>query len=261
MEDQLALQRDLDRLKAWGDRWGMRFNAGKCNVMRISRSRDPLTRFYSLGGQVLLEVDNAKYLGITITNELSWSTHTAITVSKAGRTLGFLRRNLKSCPQALKETSYISLVRSILEYGSTVWDPHLAKDINSLEKIQRKAARFIKRDYKSDSSVTAMLQELGLNSLADRRRDLRLALLYKVAHCKVKVPADTLGLIKPTRPNRKNHKFKYRTLFATTNELKFSAINRTIPDWNDLPASVAEAPSVDSFKTQLSKLPRQGHSD
>ena len=239
----------------------MRFNSSKCNIMRISRSRDPLTKFYTLGGQVLQEVNDAKYLGITISNELSWSTHTANTVAKAGRTLGFLKRNLKSCPQALKETAYISLVRSVLEYGSAVWDPHLAKDINSLEAIQRKSARFIMSNFKSDSSVTAMLQKLGLRSLADRRRDLRLALLYKVAHSKVKVSADSLGLIQPSRTTRSNHSFKLQIPTATTNELKFSFVNRTIPIWNNLSASVAEAPSVDSFKAQLSKLPRVGHSE
>ena len=118
--DQIALQRDLDQLKAWGDLWGMRFNSSKCNIMRISRSRDPLTKFYTLGGQVLQEVYDAKYLGITISNELTWSTRTVNTVSKAGRTLGFLKRNLKSCPQTLKETACINLVRSASEYGSAV---------------------------------------------------------------------------------------------------------------------------------------------
>lgn len=152
-EDQVSLQRDLDTLKSWGDTWGMRFNAKKCNVMRLSRSRSPLCKFYTLGGHILEEVNQAKYLGVTISKELEWSSHTALTAGKAGRSLGFIRRNLKSCPQKLKVTAYISLVRSILEYGSVVWDPHLSKDVASLERIQRKAARFIMRDYRSTSSV------------------------------------------------------------------------------------------------------------
>ena len=259
--DQMVLQRDLDCLKLWGDRWGMRFNASKCNIMRISRSRDPITKFYTLGGPVLQEVDSAKYLGITISNELGWSTHIAGTASKAGRTLGFLRRNLKSCPEKLKETAYISLVRSTLEYGATIWDPHLSKDISVLEKVQRKAARFIKKDYRSTSSVTDMLQELGLKSLEDRRRDLRLALLFKVTHGYVKVPASAIGLSIPNRPTRANHKYKYYLPTNNTNELKFSFANRTVPEWNALPASLAEAPSVSSFKALLSKLSLSGPSD
>ena len=89
-EDQVALQRDLDLLKAWGDTWGMKFNASKCNVMRVCRSTTPFTQFYSLGGQVLGEVNEAKYLGVTLSNELSWSPHISKTVSKAKSSLGFL---------------------------------------------------------------------------------------------------------------------------------------------------------------------------
>ena len=133
-------------------------------------------------------------------------------------------------------------------------DPHLAKDISLLESIQRKAARFTKHDYRSTSSVTTMLKELGWRNLADRRRELRLALLYKITHGHVNVPADTLGLKQPARTTRAQHNFKYQTLKATTNELKYSFINRTVPEWNKLPANVAEADSVCSFKAQLQKL-------
>ena len=62
---------------------------------------------------------------------------------KANSTLGFLRRNLRRCPAKLKESAYISFVRSTLEYAASVWDPHLAKDINKLENIQRRPARFV----------------------------------------------------------------------------------------------------------------------
>ena len=87
--------------------------------------------------------------------------------------------NLRRWPAKLKESAYISLFRSTLEYAASVWDPHLAKDINKLENIQR-SARFVKDDYRTTSSVTQMLQELGWQDLQSHRRDLRLALLYKV---------------------------------------------------------------------------------
>ena len=83
-------------------------------------------------------------------------------------------------PNSRSESAYISLVRFTLEYAASVWDPHLAKDINKLENIQRRSARFVKGDYRTTSSVTQMLQELGWQDLQSRRRDLRLALLYKV---------------------------------------------------------------------------------
>ena len=67
--------------------------------------------------------------------------------SKANRTLGFLRRNLFSCPQDVKEAAYKSMVRQILEYGSTVWDPHCNCLNDELENVQKRAARFVTRNY------------------------------------------------------------------------------------------------------------------
>ena len=75
----------------------------------------------------------AKYLGITLTDELSWSYHVHSIHSRANSTLGFLRRNLRRCPTKLKRLR--TLVRSTLEYAASIWDPHLAKDCDLLEKI------------------------------------------------------------------------------------------------------------------------------
>jgi len=93
-----------------------------------------------------------------------------------------MRRNLRRCPVKVKETAYITLVRSTLEYAAPVWDPHLARDCDLLEKIERRLARFVKGEHRTTSSVTQMLHDLSWRdlTLSDRRRDLRLALLYKV---------------------------------------------------------------------------------
>ena len=94
--------------------------------------------------------------------------------------LGFLCRNLKGCPQKLRRTGYISLVRSLTQYGAALWAPHLKKDINQLELVQRRAARWIKNDYGWRSSVTDMLEQHGLESLGSRRQDQWLILMYSV---------------------------------------------------------------------------------
>jgi len=53
----------------------------------------------------------------------------------------YIRRNLNNCNESVKAATYLGLVRPKLEYTSAVWDPHLSKDINTIEKIQRIAAR------------------------------------------------------------------------------------------------------------------------
>ena len=250
MEDTLVLQRDLDSLKEWGSRWGMRFNVSKCNIMRLAWSRQPMTKFYTLGGEIIEEVNQAKYLGVTLTSELNWSTHIDITTNKANSTLGFLRRNLRCSPKSLKELSYMSLVRSKLEYCSSIWDPHFTKDTDKLERVNRRTARFVSNDYRWRSSVTSMLQDLGWQDLAGRRRNIRLALFYKIVHHLVAVPTDDL-LIKADSRLRAHHKHKFQTIRTNSDAYKFSFFPRTLIEWNTLPKDTAEAPSLDCFKQRL----------
>ena len=74
--------------------------------------------------ETICAVDNIKFLGVTISKDLEWNTHVSNVCTKANRTLGFLRPNLSSCSQDVKEMAYKGLVQQILEYASPVWDPH-----------------------------------------------------------------------------------------------------------------------------------------
>ena len=77
----------------------MRVNAAKCNIMRVAWIRDPKLFNYSLTGQVLEEVMDAKYLGLTPSNDLELSKHIATMTNKAIFKLSFWRRNMKGCPE------------------------------------------------------------------------------------------------------------------------------------------------------------------
>ena len=110
----------------------MRLNAAKCNIMRMSRTRNPKLFNYSLTGQVLDEVMYAKYLGVTLSNDLKWSKDIATMTNKANSNLSFLRCNLKGWPEKLKQTAYFSLIRSFMEYGATVWDPYQNTTVTKL---------------------------------------------------------------------------------------------------------------------------------
>ena len=92
-QDQNDLQKDLNLLETWGLTWGMRFNAAKCKIMRVSRKQTPIHYQYELSGQVLEEVKDAKYLGVTVSDDLEWTKHIDVITSKANSKLSFLRRN------------------------------------------------------------------------------------------------------------------------------------------------------------------------
>ena len=78
------------------------------------------------------------------------------------------------------EITRTSLHFAPLEYCAAVWDPYLTKDINTLENIQRRAARFIIQDHSRFTSVSSLLKDLNWAPLKDRRRDIRLAMLFKI---------------------------------------------------------------------------------
>ena len=82
-------------LEEWERVWQMSFNASKCSVICIisGRKKKIFQSAYRLHGQILEVVD--KYLGVKVTEDLSWSSHIAEVASKGNRTLGFLRRNFK----------------------------------------------------------------------------------------------------------------------------------------------------------------------
>jgi len=230
--DQIELQRDLERLHDWASTWGMRFNAKKCNILRIHRrAKTPFSFFYELDRHILEEVTTSKYLGLNFSDDMKWDDHISAICAKANSTLGFLRRNLKFAPKSLKEVAYKTLVRSKLEFAAIVWDPFLVKNIDKLEKVQRKAARFVCRDYRRDSSVTKMLESLNWPPLAQRRSEQRIAFMKKILSYSVAVPADQYTKPGPQRTRSKNNQ-KLQTVRTNTEEFRHSFFPKTIQQWN-----------------------------
>ena len=99
----------------------------------------------------------------------------------ANLTLTFVRHNLYSCPQHIKKSPYTTLVRPLLEYSSSVWDPHTKTVVNKIEMVQRRAARFCHNDYKTIERrcMSEMIRKLNLEPLNIRRTNKRLTIFHK----------------------------------------------------------------------------------
>ena len=141
----------------------------------------------------------------------------------------------------------------------------LKKDIDLLEKVQRKAARWVFSDYKYTTSVTRLLKDLNWKSLADRRQNQRLTLFHKIHTGGVNLNfKENFGLNYASRVTRAgsslNSKGEYQSVKlsrpgANKTPLLKSAIIWTIPAWNSLPGSVSSSASTVSFKSALERLP------
>ena len=250
-KDQAILQKDLFSLQQWSEKWGMKFNPSKCQIMHIARTQTK-TKFYELCGEFLSTVDSAKYLGIVISKDLDWHEQVCSVAKKANSALHLIARNLHNTSKSARSLAYTSIARPKLEYSATVWDPHTQKDSDILEKVNRRAARVVykKSFWDQDVSPTKLIKELGWKTLAERRQQQRLCMMFKINNKLVAVPPTQL--IKPARILR-GHSQKFQTIRTSCNTVKFSFYPRTIPEWNSLTEDIISAPSLDSFKNRLSR--------
>ena len=133
LEDAQILQQDLDHLNLWELDWDMELYPSKCVVIHITRSKTPVPSQYLLHGQVLEQVAGSKYLGVEISNNLSFNSHIQNITTSASRSLGFLKRNIRSKNPEIREMAYKTLVRPLVEYSSSsVWSPYTKSNIARL---------------------------------------------------------------------------------------------------------------------------------
>ena len=129
--------------------------------MTITNKKVPLQFSYKIGDKTLKHVDHHPYLGVEFAGNLNWEHHINQVVPKAQRTLNLLRRNLTGCSQNTRDLAYKALVRPVLEYAGSAWDPHQSNHVQRLEAVQRKAARFVTGQHDRHVSVSGLMKDLN----------------------------------------------------------------------------------------------------
>ena len=152
-----------------------------------------------------------------------------------------MRRNLKYCPKQCKELAYFALVRSSVEYGCVVWDPHTNKEKDKIDRINRMVT--------NDWSLQQCHRHVNSTWLVDFRTAPREPTSNLDVHGLVAVP--TILNIPADSRTRSNHNFKFRSIGNNSSPCRCLFFPRTISTWNLLPAKTVEATSVDVFKRRL----------
>jgi hypothetical protein len=136
------LQIDLNRLGEWAFENEVIINPGKSKAVWFTKAKVTELLNYSLGDIIIPEASSSKYLGIMLVSELSWADQVNYTAKRAWKALHFTVRILKKGNSNNKSLAYTSLVRPILEYASSCWDPYREGQINALDRVQNKATYF-----------------------------------------------------------------------------------------------------------------------
>ena len=249
-EDVQALQDDLNALQQREMNWLMSLNPDKCEVIRITKKRKPIDANYTIRGKELGHNKNAKYLGVMISDTLSWNGHFDTVTKKANDTTAFLRRNLSNCPQHIKDTCYKTFARHQLEYAATVWSPHTEINIAKLEGAQRRAARFVRNDYNYTSSVTEMMRAIEWESLQQRRQQAKSIMMYHIVNSLVDIPPREYLHPQGTAVTR-GHQSRFMVPSSRTDTLRMAFFPSAIRLWNQLLESIVNAPSLYVFKTGI----------
>ena len=163
--DKQHLQNDLDRLVKWSEKWQMLFNFGKCKCLHTGHGN--LNVNYKMGDTVLGTTVKEKDLGVTISADMKVSEQCGIAASKGNKILGLIRRNITYKGKKLIIPLYKAIVRPHLEYCIQARRPYRKKDIDTLERIQRRATKMIPE--LRDLSYEERLKECGLTTLETRR--------------------------------------------------------------------------------------------
>ena len=119
-------------------------------------------------------------LGVIIDSKLNWNDHCTEIAAKARQALGLIQRTLQAATPKCKAIAYKALVRPCLEYASTAWNAHTAKNTRLLEGIKNNAARFVHRKYDWNTGVTALKQDLNWPTLLQRSKTHDLIMWYKI---------------------------------------------------------------------------------
>ena len=245
-EDTEILQQDLNKIAEWMKKWSMEVNTEKSCHIRLGPKH--ISRHYCFEGQQIPIQEEARDLGVTIDSDMTFTKHYESIISKSSQVLGIIRRNFSLTDSTLFSILFKSLVRPMIEYGHTTTRPFFQKDSNAIEKIQRRATKFV--PSLRDLSYQDRLKKLSLPSLSYRFLRGDLIEVYKICNRYYdNIPPEEIITFKNN--NLRGHEFKLTEERFRRDVGRWAFSNRIVSEWNALPTDTVNSDSVNAFKNKI----------
>lgn len=246
LREQQELQGDLNTAGEWAVDAKMSFNLDKCKVLHIGSNN--VQANYTLNGVQLKSVDEEKDLGVMISKDLKPSKQISKVIKTANMFIGFIGRAFQFRNEEIILNLYNALVRPHLEYCVQSWSPYYKKDIEKLERVQRRVTKLIPR--LRNKTYEDRLKELNLYSLSKRRLRGDLIEVFKIIKGIENVNYEKYFTIDTSNTTRGNG-YKIVGKRFRTNEAKYFFFNRVVNIWNGVPSAVIDCSTVETFKKRL----------
>ena len=244
--DRQHLQDDLNKLIEWSEKWQMLFNFGKCKCLHTGHGNEDAQ--YTMGDTVLNTTLKEKNLGLTISADMKVSEQCGIAAAKGNQILGLIRRNIVYKEKELIIPLYKTIVRPHLEYCIQTWRPYRKKDIDMLERVQRRATKMIPK--LRNISYEMRLKECGLTTLETRRLRGDQIEVFKILNGYENIDRNIFFTVKEERRTR-GHGVTLAKKQCRLDIRKFTFSQRTVNEWNRLSADCVGASSVNIFKNKI----------
>lgn len=251
---QSVISHDLSELSEWSKKWLMSFNPAKTEIMLFSYIETPEMNF-TFNGKRIEVTDFHKHLGVTFSKDAKWNTHVDNIIKNVSKHLNVLRKLKYRISRSNLEKLYLTFIRPLLEYACEVWDNMGVGYCKKLEQLQLEAARIV-TGLPIFTSNRIIYDEIGWETLAERRERRKLQLFYNIQHNNA--PAYLCNSIPPTiqstavYPLRNGNDIIYP--FCRLSLTQESFIPSTIRLWNNLNVVTRNIDSLGKFKTELKNL-------
>lgn len=238
----------LANIKEWADLWQLSISVEKCAVLAVGKNNPK--REYHVDGEVLEKVTSFRDLGICMTSTLSMSQHSSNIANKAKCRMGVMFRAFASKNPKILCRAYTTYIRPLLENCTSVWSPHMVKDVACIEHVQE---HFTRRVFKRCNWQILDYKErcvkLNIESLELRRARFDLVMVYKIINGLVDIECEQFFTFKPCIT--RGHSRKIFVEACRIDVRKYFFARRIVHLWNSLSEDLVCSPNITIFKSKL----------